>query len=46
VKYFRSRCADPLTLKPLPLCVVVVLKLKSILGRRPKIKNSIEDPFK
>jgi hypothetical protein len=25
---------------------VVVLVLKSILGRRPKVKESIEDPFK
>jgi hypothetical protein len=25
--------------------VVVVLMLKSILGRSPKVKNFIEDPF-
>jgi hypothetical protein len=30
----------------LPLCIVVVLQLKSILGRNPKVKESIKDPFK
>jgi hypothetical protein len=33
-------------LKPLPLCTIVVLQLKSLLGRSPKVKESIEDPFK
>jgi len=28
------------------LCAVDVLQLKSILGRSPKLKESIEDPFK
>jgi hypothetical protein len=41
-----SCCADPITLKPLPLCVAVVQKLKFILGRSLKVKNSIEDTFK
>jgi hypothetical protein len=27
-------------------CAVAVLQLKSILGDRPKIKDSIEDPFR
>jgi hypothetical protein len=40
-----SCCADPLALKPLP-SVVVVLKLKSVLGVSPKVKDSVEDPFK
>jgi hypothetical protein len=30
----------------LSLCAVAVLKLKSILGVGPKVKDSIEDPFK
>jgi hypothetical protein len=34
-----------LTLKLLP-SAVAVLKLKSILGVGPKVKDSIEDPFK
>jgi hypothetical protein len=37
---------DLLTLKPYPLCVVAVLKLRSILGVSPKVKDFIEDPFK
>jgi hypothetical protein len=41
-----SCCADPLTLKALLLCVIVVLQLKSILRRSHKVKDSIEDPFK
>jgi hypothetical protein len=43
--YLRSYCADPFTLKPLQ-SVVSVLKLKSILGVGPKVKDSIEDFFK
>jgi hypothetical protein len=39
-----SCCAYLLTLKPLP-SVVAMLKLKSILGVGPKVKDSIEDPF-
>jgi hypothetical protein len=34
-----------ISLKPLP-SAVAVLKLKSILGVGPKVKDSIEDPFK
>jgi len=28
------------------LCVVAALNLKSILGVGPKVKDSIEDPFR
>jgi hypothetical protein len=28
------------------LCIVAMLKVKSILGVGPKVKDSIEDPFK
>jgi len=28
------------------VCVVAALKLKSILGVGPKVKDSIEDPFR
>jgi hypothetical protein len=28
------------------VCAVAVLKLKSILGIGPKVKDSIEDPFR
>jgi hypothetical protein len=28
------------------VCVVVALNLKSILGVGPKVKDSIEDPFR
>jgi hypothetical protein len=42
IEYILGRnCEDPLALKPL-LCSL----LKSILGRSPKVKESIEDPFK
>jgi hypothetical protein len=34
-----------ITFKPLP-SVVALLKLKSILGVGPKVKDFIEDPFK
>jgi hypothetical protein len=40
-----SYCADQFTLKPLPKCYCYV-RVKSILGRSPKVKDSIEDPFK
>jgi hypothetical protein len=40
-----SYYADPLTLKPFA-SAVAVLKLKSILRVGPKVKDSIEDPFK
>jgi hypothetical protein len=39
-------CADSLALKPLSLCCCCARLLKSILGRSPKVKESIEDPFK
>jgi len=32
--------------KAVDVFVVVALKLKSILGVNPKIKDSIEDPFR
>jgi len=46
-EYILGRyCADPLALKPLLLCCCCTRLLKSILGRSPKVKESIEDPFK
>jgi len=32
--------------KAIVVCAVAVLNLKSILGVGPKVKNSIEDPYR
>jgi hypothetical protein len=46
-EYILGRyCADPLTFKPFSLCCCYARLLKPILGRSPKLKESIEDPFK
>jgi hypothetical protein len=46
-EYISGRyCIDLLDLKLLPLCCCHACLLKPILGRSPKVKESIDDPFK
>jgi len=46
-EYILERyCADPLAFKSFPLCCCCAHLLNSILGRSPKVKESIEEPFK
>jgi hypothetical protein len=46
-EYILGRyCDDLLALKSLPLCCCCARLLKYILGRSPKVRKSIEDPFK
>jgi hypothetical protein len=42
VKFSELICSLPSHCK----CAVAVLQLKSILGDDPKVKDSIEDPFR